>query len=120
VSIKAITIRLSREGHNLKPAAKGKRVKPEEVCCDVKGRWPLDGVTIDELARFLETRYRRPVVHLTGVDGQWSMLLSGKAGKVWSSADKKAQLDDLGLELQWEKVKLPVTVVKDNPRHQAK
>lgn len=118
--IQALTIRASPGGHRLKPAAKGKQAKVEDVCCDVEGRWPLDGVTADELARFLETRYRRPVVNLTGVEGRWSILLSEKAGKMWPSAGEKAQLDDLGLELRWEKVKVPVTVVKDKPKEEGK
>ena len=42
----------------------------------------FDGVTADDLARFLETRYRRPVVNLTALEGRWSILLSEKAGKM--------------------------------------
>jgi hypothetical protein len=118
--IQALTVRASPGGHRLKPAAKDKRVKVKDVCCDVEGRWPLDGVTADELARFLETRYRHPVVNLTGVEGAWCILLSAEAGNRWPSADEKAQLDDLGLELRWEQVKVVVTVVKDRPKEEGK
>jgi hypothetical protein len=114
--VQALTIRVAKGGHRLEPAAEGKQVEVEEVCCDIEGRWPLDGVTADELARFLETRYRRPVVNRTALKGRWSILLSEKAGKTWPSGDEKAPLDDLGLELRWEKVKVPVVVVKDKPR----
>jgi hypothetical protein len=113
--IRAITVRVSEGGHRLKPAAKGKKVKIEEVC-SVEGRWPLDGVSADELARFLERRYHEPVVNLTSLKGTWSMLLSHEAGNFWPSANEKKQLDDLGLELRWEKVRIPVTVVKDKDR----
>lgn len=113
--IQAITIRVSAGGPRLKTAGKGQRVKIEDVCCNVDGQWPLDGVTADELARFLETRYRKPVVNLTSLKGVWSILLSRKAGIEGPEPDKKTHLDDLGLELQWEKVKIPVTVIKDKP-----
>jgi hypothetical protein len=115
-AIQAITIRESPGGNRLKPAGKERQVKVEDVCCDVEGRWPLSGVTADELARFLETRYRRPVVNLTSLDGRFSILLSEKAGKSRPRADEKVQLDDLGLELRWEKVTISVTVVKDKPK----
>jgi len=114
--VHALTIRVSPGGHRLQPAAASKPVKVEHVYCDFDGRWPLEAVTTDELARFLETRYHRPVVNLTALEGRWSILLSAKAGKIWPSAEEKAQLDDLGLELQWEKVKIPATVVKDKPQ----
>ena len=93
--IQAITIRVAEGGHRAKAAAKGK------------------GVTANDLARFLETRYRRPVVNLTSLEGSWSILLSAKAERSWPKANEKTKLDDLGLELQWEKVKISVTVVKD-------
>jgi hypothetical protein len=112
--IQAITIRVNKGGHRLKPTAKDKQVKVEDVCCDADGRWPLEGVTADKLARFLEIRYRRPVVNLTSLKNRWSILLSKKAGKTWPAADKNLQLDDLGLQLRWEKVRIPVTVVKDS------
>jgi hypothetical protein len=118
--IRAITIRVAPEGHRLKPAAKGKQVKVEDVSCEADGRWPLDGVTADELARFLEIRYRRPVINQTALEGRWSILLSEKAGKMGPSADDTAPLDDVGLELRWEKVKIPVTVVKDKPKEAGK
>lgn len=114
--VPALTIRESVGGHRLKRAEKGRQVKVEVICCDIDGRWPLDGVSADELARFLEIQYRRPVVNLTALDGRWSILLSEKAGTTWPSADEKAQLDELGLELRWGKVKIPVTVVKDKPK----
>lgn len=116
----AVAIRVSPRGHRLKRAAKGKQVHVADICCDVDGRWPLDGVTADELAWFLETRYREPVVNLTGLEGRWSIFLSDKAGSVPPSVDEKTQLDDLDLELRREKVKIPVTVVKDKPKNESK
>jgi hypothetical protein len=112
--IAAITIRASVEGHKLKPAANAKQVNVEDIACDVEGRWLLDGVTVNDLARFLEIRSRRPVVNLTSLDGRWSILLSEKAVKRWPGAGETARLDDLGLELRWEMVKIPITVVKDH------
>jgi uncharacterized protein (TIGR03435 family) len=83
------------------------------VCCDSGGRWPLEGITADELARFLEIRLRRPVVNFTSLKGRWSIHLSPKAGKTRPSRQNKLELDELGLELAWEKAKILVTVVKD-------
>jgi len=116
--IRAITIRQSAGGHRLKPAAEGKRVELEEVCGNEDGTWPLEGVTADELARFLETRYWVPVVNLTSLRGRWSIILSREAEKLnlWLEDGQIRQLDDLGLELKWEKIKIPVTVVNNAPR----
>jgi len=111
--IQAITIRVLPGGPRLKPAAKDKLLKVKDVYCDTDGRWPLDGANADDLARFLENRYRRPVANLTSLEGRWSILLSEKAGKSWPAAGEKIQLDNLGLEMQWERVNLLVTVVKD-------
>jgi hypothetical protein len=136
-AIQAITIRVSPEGHRLKTPTvqrlknrieaigsrrqpnshwRNERLKPtkvEDICCDWEGRWPLESVTADELARFLESRYRVPVVNLTSLKGSWSILLSDKAGRIGPSMGETLALDDLGLELTWETVRIPVTVVKD-------
>jgi hypothetical protein len=135
--IQAITIRVSPEGHRLtaptvqrlknRIEAVGSRRRPnshwqaeevkatkvEDICCDWEGRWPLESVTADELARFLESRYRVPVVNLTSLKGSWSILLSDKVGRIRPSMGERLALDDLGLELAWETVRIPVTVVKD-------
>jgi hypothetical protein len=113
--VKAITIRETPGGHRLRRAAEDKRTDVDRVCCNSYG-WLLDGVTADELARFLETRYCRRVVNLTSLEGRWSILLSEKAAKMGPPNGDPAALDDLGLELRWEKVKIPVTVVKDKPK----
>jgi hypothetical protein len=118
--ISAITIRESAGGHKLKPAAKGEQANVEMNCRVVDERWALDGVTADELARFLETRLHRPVVNLTALDGRWSILLSRTASKIPPEPDEVIRLDSLGLELRWEKVKILVTVVKDKPKESGK
>jgi len=118
--VSAITIRESAGGHKLKPAANGEQVDVGKNCRVVDERWVLDGVTADELARFLETRLHRPVVNLTALDGRWSILLSRTAGKTPPEDDEIIRLDNLGLELQWEKVKILVTVVKDKPKESGK
>ena len=56
------------------------------------------------------------VVNLTSLEGRWSILLSAMAAKRLPAAGEKIQLDDLGLEIQWDKVKLLVTVVKDKAK----
>jgi len=111
--VPVITIRESAGGHKLKQSAKVTKTKMEDVCCDVEGRWPLEGVTIDDLAQFLEPHYSRPVVNKTTLQGQWSILLSNGTEKMPLREGEIAQLDNLGLVLQMEKVKIRVTVVKD-------
>jgi Protein of unknown function (DUF3738) len=111
--VPVITIRESAGGHKLKQSAKITKTKMEEICCDVEGRWPLEGVTVNDLARFLESHYSRPVVNKTTLQGQWSILLSSEAEKIRLREGEIAQLDNLGLVLQMEKAKIRVTVVKD-------
>jgi Protein of unknown function (DUF3738) len=113
-AIDAITIREAPLGHRLTPAAEGKQADVARVV--MRGdEWPLDGVTLDELARFLEGQYNRPVVNLTSVEGRWSMRLSAEAVKKWPGPGKMKPLDETGLDLRWERVTTPVTVVKDKP-----
>ena len=112
--VDAITIRVAQGGHRLKPVAKGLQAKLDEVELS-EGRWPLDGVTADELARFLEIRFRRPVTNLTALEGRWSILLSDEVARVSPEPREIAPLEQFGLELRWERVRLPVTVVKDGP-----
>jgi hypothetical protein len=113
--IQAITIRESSGGHRLKPAADGQQVKVENVCCDGRGGWPLYGITMDQLARFLEREYWKPVLNMTSLQGRWSILLSTQGMGIGPRGEEKTELADLGLQLQWEKVRLAVTVVKDKP-----
>lgn len=120
-TIPAMTIRVSAGGHRMRPAAPDEKCESvDKVYCDDEGRWPLNGVTIDEFALFLESRYRRPVVNLTEIKGRWSIVLSAMGGKSWPNANEKRPLDDLGLEVQWENIKLPVIVVKDLPKNDGK
>jgi hypothetical protein len=112
--LQAITIRVAPGGHRLQPGAKGVVVNLAEVHVRDTG-WPLEGVTMDQLARFLEQRYRRPVVNLTAVEGRWSIVVSDRAARMFPGSDETAALDGLGLELRWETVTIPVTVVKDRP-----
>jgi hypothetical protein len=131
--IPAITIRESKSGHKLKPAVsisirqspigsivqvagKDKQVPVEDVPSTANGDTLLDHVTLDELALFLEKRFRQPTVNLTSIEGTWSIWLSRKAAKTYPQEDKVIPLDELGLEMKWEKVKLLVTVIKDKPK----
>jgi hypothetical protein len=114
--IACATIRVSQGGHRLKSASHGQifdfgRVAPRE-----DGSWPLDGATLDDLARFLEYRHYRVVVNKTGLEGRWCINLSFQASKKYPRPNAKEILDDLGLELKHENVKVLVTVVKDAVR----
>jgi hypothetical protein len=110
--ILALVIRISPKGHRLKPAANGKHVKAEEICVRDNG-WPMDGITMDEFARFFEGRYYRPVVNLTKLNGEWSILLSKDVVKSWPTENETKELDKLGLVMRWQRCKVLVTLVKD-------
>jgi hypothetical protein len=110
--ILALVVRISPTGHQLRLAANGKRVNAEDIFIRDNG-WAMDGITMDEFARFLEQRYRRPVVNSTKLSGNWSIVLSTDAAREWPSENETKELDKLGLDLRWERMKVLVTVVKD-------
>ncbi|MCE9555367.1 MAG: TIGR03435 family protein, partial [Planctomycetes bacterium] len=112
-NISSLTIRIARTGHRLKPSVNSAPIKVEGVAVGADHLWPLDGVSMDELARFLEIRYRRPVVNMTSLQGHWSIQLSHASTINWPNANERVPLDDLGLDLQWEQITIPVTVVRD-------
>jgi len=116
-----LTIRVGEEGHRLKARTikhdltrklhEQGRVK---YYCDTNGDWPLDGISMKNFAIFLEKRYRRPVVDLTGLEGFWSFKLSDKSGKIYpQKKDEVMLLDDTGIVLQWEELETPVLVIED-------
>jgi hypothetical protein len=113
--ISAIGVREAPGGHRLKPAPPGEPIDLKQVYLR-NDTWPLEGATMDDLARFLEMRLRRPVVNLTSLERRWSIPLSDRAAKSRPSAQETLPLDDTGLELRWEKVKVLVTVLKDQPK----
>ena len=90
--ILALTIRELRGGHRLKPAGNGKRTNLDEVACDTEGRWPLDAATLDEIARFLETRYRRPVVNVTSIPGWWFGPIIGKGRQILAARPEASRV----------------------------
>ncbi len=110
--ISALAIRVSPNGHRLKPSANGRNLKADEISVGDNG-WPLDGITMDEFARFFERRYNLPVANLTELNGEWSILLSKKVARLVPEGNEKRELDDLGLTMQREQCKVLVTVVKD-------
>jgi len=117
----ALGIRVSKSGHTLRK----KEIEHEWIrrklennqfsCrCDRDGNWPLDGVSTQNLAAFLERQYRKPVVDLTGLDGYWTLQISDKNGKIFPRLnDSPMPLDGTGLELKWEKVNTDVLVIED-------
>jgi len=119
-NVYAFTIRVQPGGHRLKPAAEGQTVNPEQVFGSRDEGYPLEGATMDDLAKFLEIQYRYPVVNLTSLDGRWSIRLAHDTGFLRPQSKTPTKtiwpLDDTGLELRVEKVKIPVTVVKDKPQ----
>lgn len=108
----ALRITVAKGGHHLKQVA-----KPDTPQWDSSVKddiWPLHGVTLDELAMFLENRYRRPVVNMTGVVGYYWLDVSAKAARDWpQTMDEVRPLDQTGLELHWERTKVRVLVVRD-------
>ena len=72
--ISALQITVAPGSH---PKEVKKPAKPQWDSCETSdGLWPLHGVSVDELALFLESRLRRPVVDKTGLAG---VLLAGNS-----------------------------------------
>lgn len=119
--ILALRITVAAGGHHLKRVAKPE--KPQWECCVIDSTphaaeshwvWPLHGVSMDELALFLESRLRRPVVNLSGLKGYYWLDLSDETVRLWPQRmDETKELDQTGLQLHWEQTKTTVLVVKD-------
>ena len=94
--------------------------KPQWDCCETgDGVWPLHGVNMEELALFLQSRLRSPVVDKTGLAGYYWFEIADKTVRVgpeMKNPEKKGEpspLDHTGLQLHWERTKTKVLVVKD-------
>ena len=119
--ILAMQITIAQDGHHLQEVKKP--AEPQwDACVTDKAPtaaerhwvWPLHGVSMDELALFLESRYRRPVVNKTGLDGYYWLELSDEAAKLWpQELDEIKPLDQTGLRLCWKPTTTTVLVVKD-------
>jgi len=110
--ILALKITVAEGGHHLKPVPKPD--KPQWDCCETgDGVWPLHGVNMGELALFLQSRLRSPVVDKTGLAGYYSFEIADKTVRVGPKKDKTEPLDHTGLQLHWERTKTKVLVVKD-------
>jgi hypothetical protein len=107
----AVVLRSSPTGHGLTPAPEG---EPAEQFDRATGEDVLH-ITMDDLARDLETRFRRPTVNLSALEGRWLIRLSGRARMIGRNLvpGDVVPLENTGLELRLEKVSLPVTVVMD-------
>ena len=103
----------------IKPLKMEKVEKPEEPFEPLAKRegWPIKAMSMDEVAQFLEGRYRRPVVNATGIDGYYTFIFSNDAAKMWpQTIEEVKKLDDTGLQIKWEKKKIEVLVIKDKPQ----
>jgi hypothetical protein len=111
--VPAITLRVAKGGHQLQAAAKDEQTA--SLRHEDNGRLRYEGITAGELAQALEREFRRPVVDLTSLEGRWSFTVSEEAIRQ-PGPDETVKLDDLGLEMRWENVKVRMTVVKDRPK----
>jgi hypothetical protein len=110
--ILALQITVAKTGHHLKQVAKP--ATPQWDCCVTSDDiWPLHGVSMDELALFLEHRVRTPVVDKTGLAGYYWFDLAGRTVRVGPEKTETKSLDETGLQLHWERTKTRVLVVKD-------
>ncbi|MGD9127628.1 MAG: DUF3738 domain-containing protein [Planctomycetia bacterium] len=110
--IMALRITVAKGGHHLKKVEKPD--EPQWDSCVCQGVWPLHGVTMDELALFLESRFCRPVVNKTGLKGYYRLELSDETVRLWPQEEgEKKALDKTGLQIHWEPTKTKVLVVKD-------
>jgi hypothetical protein len=97
-------------GHRLKQVKKRETPQWQWTYTD-RGR-AYHGVTMDELAQFLEDLFNQPVVDKTGLAGYYWLELSGDAERVPQQGETKP-LDQTGLQLHWERTKTKILVVKD-------
>ena len=112
--VPAIAMTESKGGHRLKgvPAPK-EPFDLDKIAMRILDLWVLDSATLDELAAFLEQRFRRTVVNKTGIKGHWRVELSHKASRMMPYEEQVLPLGETGLNLKWEDEELVVTVVKD-------
>ena len=119
--IPVLQITVAKGGHHLKQVAKPDKPQWDSCVMDKTPEgaerhwvWPLHGVTLDEVALFLESQYRRPVVNMTGLTGYYWLELSDETGRRWPQKMGEIEpLDQTGLQLHWERTKTKVLVVKD-------
>lgn len=114
---------VAKDGHHLKKAEaleqpQGHRgdMDRTSVATDRHRVWPqpLQDVTMDELSRFLESRFGTTVVNMTGLTGRYSLELSDESVKVGpQTAGVTHALDQTGLEVHWERTSTKVLVVRD-------
>jgi len=110
--ILALQITVDEGGHKLKQVEKPDTPQWNPAVTD--NVRPLHGVTMDELVLFLESRFRRPVVNKTGLDGYYWLELSDKTLRLWpQKLDEVKPLDQTGLRLSWKRTMTTVLVVKD-------
>lgn len=119
--ILALRLTVAKGGHHLKQVKKPDKPQWNSCVTDKTPQgverhwvWPLPGVSMDELALFLESRSRRPVVNMTNLTGYYSLELSDESVKLWPQETNETKaLDQTGLEIRWERTKTRVLVVKD-------
>ena len=103
--ILALRITVAKDGHHLK------KVKKPDKPLDIQS---LHGVTMDELALFLEARFSRPMINKTGLEGYYWLELSDETTKLFpQKIGEKKVLDKTGLQIHWERTKTKVLVIKD-------
>ena len=79
--ILALQITVSKGGHHLKPVPKPD--KPQWDCCEPgMACGPFHGVNMEELALFLQSRLRSPVVDKTGLAGYYWLDIADKTVRV--------------------------------------
>jgi len=110
-TIHALT--LSRSAKELNITKAEKPAKPQWDVAKTNAGWPLSGVTMDELCLFLESRFYRPVVNKTNLEGHYSLILSSSAAKGFPPEGATKDLDHTGLQVQWEMTNAQVLVISD-------
>ena len=110
--VPALRITVAKNGHHLREVAKPDT--PQWDCPVSDDVYPLHGVTLDELALFLERQYRLPVANMTGMNGCYWLDIPAKAVRRSPlNVDGPKPIDQTGLEIQWQRTKVQVLVVKD-------
>lgn len=113
-SVLALTIRQETDVDiRLSPSNSDVATNVDDLSCEEDGSWLLSAVTVDELARFFERQYRRPVVNMTSIKGRWAVTVSESLAKNWPGERESVRIGKTGLMIRWEKVDTNMTVVGD-------
>lgn len=113
----ALVLRVAENGPTLEPSTGPRERRPDTAYAPGE-MWLTRDVTIDELALYLQTEWRRPVVNATGIEGRWDIPMTREIERAWNGMgwDTKAAptpVGQTGLTVGWEEIEHVRIIVRD-------